>query len=249
MTLADEYKRQYAWRDWPSVFRALPTLERQTIFDLGCGVGDLAAALVVRGARAIGFDLNEELLHEARSRQLQGTEFRAADLRSFAAPVESADGLWCSFTAAYFPDFTTVLAHWAKSLKRGGWIALTEIDDLFGHEPLSEQTKELLSAYADDACAAGRYDFRMGRKLKDYLERCGFKVANLLELQDHELSFTGPARPDVLDSWRARLDRMRLLHDFCGSHINRVRDEFVGCLTRPNHESTAKVICCIASKT
>jgi predicted TPR repeat methyltransferase len=43
---------------------------------LGCGVGDVAAELAVRRAHAVGFDLNEELLSEARYRQLKGAEFR-----------------------------------------------------------------------------------------------------------------------------------------------------------------------------
>jgi 2-polyprenyl-3-methyl-5-hydroxy-6-metoxy-1,4-benzoquinol methylase len=54
MSLASEYQRQYGWRDWPKVFDALPSLDRKTIFDLGCGVGDVAAALVARGAQVVG---------------------------------------------------------------------------------------------------------------------------------------------------------------------------------------------------
>lgn len=81
MTLSSEYKRQFGWRDWPTIFDALPSLHGQTILDLGCGVGDLAAELVARGARVIGVDMNEELLREARSRQLPNAEFRLGDLR------------------------------------------------------------------------------------------------------------------------------------------------------------------------
>jgi hypothetical protein len=169
-------------------------------------------------------------------------------LRSFAHLGELADGLWCSFVPAYFPDLRTALDAWARNLKPGGWVALTEIDDLFGHEPLSETTKRLLSAYADEAFAAGLYDFRMGRKLKDHLECCGFYVTRILTLEDHELSFSGPARSDVLDAWRARFKRMRLLRDFCGAHMDQVQREFLGCLMRPDHKSTAKVTCCIATK-
>ena len=68
--LIDEYRRQFAWRDWDRVLDALPDLRGQTVLDLGCGVGDLAASLAARGAKVIGFDLNEELLRAARSRQL-----------------------------------------------------------------------------------------------------------------------------------------------------------------------------------
>jgi SAM-dependent methyltransferase len=248
MSLSSEYKRQFGWRDWTSVLNALPALHGQTVFDLGCGVGDLAAELIARGARVIGYDTNEELLREARARPLQNAEFRAVDLRSPVDLGVTADGLWCSFTAAYFTDLLTPLCVWARNLESGGWIALVEVDDFFGHEPLSEKTKVLLSAYVEESFAAGRYDFNMGRKLGDYLERAAFTVSKTLVLQDQELSFSGPASPEVLDAWRARLDRMKLLRDFCGPKIDQVEEEFLGCLMRADHRSTAKVYCCIAIK-
>jgi ubiquinone/menaquinone biosynthesis C-methylase UbiE len=248
MSLSSQYKRQFGGRDWASVLEALPPLRGQTVIDLGCGVGDLAAELVARGARVIGCDMNEEFLREARSRQLSNAEFRMVDVRSLPDLGVMADGLWCSFTAAYFTDLTTTLSAWAKNLKSGGWIALTEIDDLFGHEPLNGRTKTLLSAYAEEGFAAGRYDFHMGRKLRDYLERAAFTVSKSLILEDQELSFSGPASPEVLDAWRDRFNRMKLLRDFCGPSIDQVQEEFLGCLMRTDHSSTAKVYCCIGTK-
>lgn len=249
MNLATEYAQQYAWRDWSTVMEALPSLKGQTVFDLGCGGGDLAAALVERGAHVVGFDTNEELLAAARSRPLLNAEFRKSDLRWFEDPGLPADGLWCSFTAAYFPDLTTMLAKWTANLRPGGWIALTEIDDMFGHEPLRERTKTLLSAYAADSLAAGRYNFSMGRELRTHLERCGFPILKELVLQDRELSFDGPGRPDVLCAWRARFERMRLLRAFCGVHFEEVREEFLSCLMRADHRSLARVNCCIGMTT
>jgi ubiquinone/menaquinone biosynthesis C-methylase UbiE len=248
MSLSNQYKRQFGWRDWASVLKELPPLRGQTVIDLGCGVGDLAAELVARGAHVVGCDMNEEFLCEARSRQLANAEFRMVDLRSLPDLGVMADGLWCSFTAAYFTDLPTVLLAWARSLRSGGWVALTEIDDLFGHEPLSGRTKSLLSAYAEESFAAGRYDFQMGRKLRDYLERAAFTVSKSLVLEDQELSFRAPASPEVLDAWRARFNRMKLLRDFCGPSFDQVQEEFLGCLMRADHRSTAKVHCCIANK-
>jgi SAM-dependent methyltransferase len=89
LNLAEYYKRQFGWRNWPSILEALPPLQGCTILDLGCGVGDQAAELVARGARVIGIDMSEEVLQAARSRQLPNTEL--------------VDGIWNSFAAAYFP--------------------------------------------------------------------------------------------------------------------------------------------------
>jgi SAM-dependent methyltransferase len=248
MSLASEYKRQFGGRDWPAIFDALPSLQGQLVLDLGCGVGDLAAEFVARGARVIGIDMNEDLLCEARSRQLVNAEFRMGDLQILQDLKVAADGIWCSFTTAYFPDLTTTLATWMSNLKSNGWIALTEIDDLFGHEPLSVRAKAMFRAYAEDAIAAARYDFHMGRKLRNHLERSGFTVSKILTLDDHELSFSGPARREVLDAWRTRLDRMNLLRDYCGASFEQVREEFLGCLMRADHSSVARVYCCIANK-
>jgi SAM-dependent methyltransferase len=248
MNLSTEYKRQLGWRPWSKIFDALSPFEGQTVLDLGCGVGDQAAGLVARGAHVIGIDMNEELLREARARKLPNTGFRRGDLRMPLNLGVAADGLWCSFAAAYFPDLSAVLTEWTSHLKPGGWIALTEIDDLFGHEPLSDRRKALFQAYAREALVAGRYDFSMGRKLRDHLERSGFAVSKTLTLEDEELSFEGPARPEVIEAWRNRFERMKPLRDFCGPDFEHVRDEFLGCLMLANHRSVAKVYCCIATK-
>jgi SAM-dependent methyltransferase len=162
---------------------------------------------------------------------------------------DSVDGLWCGFAAAFFPDLSTTLALWARKLKPGGWAAITEIDDLFGHEPLSVKSKALLTSYADEARSAGRYDFFMGRRLREHLSRAGFHVTREMSLADAELSFKGPASAEVVEAWRARLNRMRLLHDHCGAHFDVLKAEFLDCLHRPDHRCSARVVCCLAVKT
>jgi len=248
MSLINDYIRQAAWRSWSLVFDTLPPLSGKSILDLGCAVGDQAAEFVARGARVIGVDANEELLLEARSRCLVNAEFRKADLRAltdFDAPV---DGLWCSFTAAYFPDLAGMIGSWKRQLRLGGWIALTEIDDLFGHSPLSAKAKALLDDYTRDSFTAGRYDFHMGRKLASHLMQSKFTIEKMLTLEDLELSFGGPAPQDVVDAWRSRFNRMTLLRDFCGSDFEQVREDFVDCLTRADHQSHAKVYFCLGKK-
>jgi ubiquinone/menaquinone biosynthesis C-methylase UbiE len=248
MNLSNEYRQQFGWRAWQKIFDALPPLRGQLILDLGCAVGDQAAEFVARGARVISVDINEKLIEEARSRKLPGADFRQADLRTLPDLGVMADGLWCSFSVAYFPDLPTALTAWSANVKPGGWIALTEMDDLFGHEPLSTRTNGLLDEYAQDALTAQRYDFHMGRKLNDHLERSGFQVSRMLTVVDQELSFDGAAQPEVIDAWRNRFDRMTLLRRFCGDDFESVREEFLRCLSSADHRSVAKVCCCIATK-
>jgi len=247
MDLAEEYRRQFAWRSWRTIFDALPPLLGKTILDLGCGIGDQSRELAARGAHVIGFDSNHELITEAASRNLANCEFHCCDLRELPNLGKEVEGLWCSFTAAYFPDLSPLLRLWRTHLHEDGWIALTEIDDLFGHHPLSTRTSFLLQAYTQEATSAGRYDFRMGRKLQQYLKQSGYIVLQVVELPDEELSFNGPAKPEVIRAWRTRFERMSLLRTSCGSDFALVKEEFLACLAGADHFSTAKVIACIAT--
>lgn len=248
MSLSDEYKRQFAWRSWSTVLEHLPPVAGRLLLDLGCGVGDQTAQLAERGARVIGIDANQDLLDSARARGISNAEFRRLNLRALGRIGAAVDGIWCSFTAAYFPEFAPVLASWASLLEPGGWIALTEVDDLFGHEPLPDETKSLLATYAQNAARANRYDFHMGSKLRHHLEMAGFAVSSAHVLGDRELSFVGPADPAVLEAWKSRLDRMQLLKDFCGPNFERVREDLLGALIHPLHRSRATVHCCIGIK-
>jgi hypothetical protein len=133
--------------------------------------------------------------------------------------------------------------------KSGGWVAITEIEDLFGHEPLSSRTRWFLHRLADDALTAGRHDFHMGGKLQGYLEQAGVSVSRLLALPDQELSFQGAATPEVVNAWQRRFQRMPHLQALCASEFPSVQEEFLSCLSRPDHVSTAEVISCIGVKT
>lgn len=246
MTIVDYYRSQWKWRSWSTVFDALPDVSGTTVLDLGCGVGDQAAELAARGAHVIGFDLNDELLEAARARRIPNAEFARADLRALPDPGVLADGLWCSFTAAYFTDLASVLPQWCKHVWPGAWVALTEVDDLFGHAPLSERANDVFRGYRRQALAAGRYDFWMGRKLREYAERAGLRVTTSFTVPDMELSFDGPASPEVVLAWRNRLEGMRLLQDFCGDDFAEVRDEFLAAISHPDHRSAAKVCCVVA---
>lgn len=133
MSLTQEYKNQFAWRDWKGALDLCPIRPGQKVLDLGCGPGVLTQELVTRGVHVTGIDSNEELLEEARKLQLRDSIFLSQDLNSLELPLNSFDGLWCSFTAAYFVDFKRTLQGWMPSLKEGAWICITEVDDLLGH--------------------------------------------------------------------------------------------------------------------
>ena len=246
MSLADDYARQHRWRSWSRIYDELPLKPSDLVVDLGCAIGDQAADLAARGARVIGVDANVDLLAVARNRKIPGATFVEADLFSWMDSSLAADGLWCSFAPAYFTDLVPVLRRWTAALRSGAWIALVEIDELFGHEPMSAATKAAFSRYCDEGLLAKRYDFRMGRRLAACAAAAGLTVLREMALPDQEFSFSGPASPDVLEAWALRLSRMPLLQRFFGSDWESARAEFLGCLGSAVHTSTSRVVFVLA---
>lgn len=248
MSLAQDYRRQFSFRDWKAMYSKLPLRAGERVLDLGCAIGDQARDLARRGAEVIAIDGNDELLSCAETTPHDGVTYRKADLAASLPVDEAIDGLWSSFACAYFVDLRTALQHWIAPLRPGGWIALVEVDDLFGRTPLAPRTCELLDGYADDASRSGRYDFRMGRRLATELEAAGCRVESENVFRDREFAFDGPAEPAVLAAWAARFDRMGLLASYCADEFSSVRDDYMACLAHPDHQSRCKVVMTIARK-
>jgi len=240
-SLADEYERQARWRHWEA-----PVEAGERVFDLGCGVGQMSARLHALGADVVGVDSNEELLARARSRHPE-LRFEKLDLRELEPHTFGmADGIWSSFTAAYFPDLESTLRKWCACLRPGGWLALVEVDDLFGHEPLEPRFFASLRAFYQDA--KGRYDFECGRRLRSSMETIGLSTVHEAVLPDDEFSFDGPASPEVLQAWRDRLARMAGLQRFFGADFPELERALLAALSDPAHRSRTRVVMVVARK-
>lgn len=247
MSLTTEYQKQFSWRDWNTALSLCPITPGQRVLDLGCSIGDVSRELASRGTIVTGVDSNLDLLTIARSAKISGCEFIQQDLGTLAFEKESFDGLWCSFTAAYFSDFEKVLGNWMSFLKKDAWVCIVEMDNLLGHEPLKPETKLRIADFYRDALSAGKYDFMAGSKAAEILKRAGFKVTQAW-LKDRELSFNGPAEDDVLQAWVNRLDRMSGLQKYLQSDFPSFRKEFLNCLSSQTHQSQCRVLCCVGSE-
>ena len=245
MSLVKEYHRQFPWRAWPQALALCPITRGQQVLDLGCGPGDLSAELAVRGVAVTGIDHDPELLAAARTRAPEGN-FEQQDLSELTLPTRF-DGIWCSFTAAYFVAFTTTFARWCTFLKPRAWVCLIDVDDLLGHEPRSDATRDTIERFYGEAVAKRRYDFRVGRQLASALESQGFRVTTT-ELPDRELAFDGPASPEVLNAWRARFARMGGLKSVLGKDFPDFTDSFVRALESPQHRALCRVVCCVGRR-
>ena len=246
MSLVQEYRRQFPWRDWPRALALCPITRGQHILDLGCGPGDLSAQLAARGLTVTGIDRDPELLAAART-SAPHVHFEQQDLSDLRLPAAGFDGIWCSFTAAYFVDFAATFARWCTFLKPTAWVCLIDIDDLLGHEPRSDATGDTIERFYRAALEKRGYDFRVGRRLACILETQGFH-ATATELADRELAFDGPASAEVLEAWRARFSRMAGLQAFLGTGFADFTDSFIGALQSPRHRALCKVVCCVGRR-
>ena len=95
------------------------------VVDLGCGTGELTAALVARlgATEVLGLDNAETMLAEARGRAGGTLRFDHADIATFHEPG-AWDVLLSNAALQWLPDHAAVLARWVASLRPGGQLAV-----------------------------------------------------------------------------------------------------------------------------
>ena len=102
------------------------------VADLGCGPGNLTAALAARwpGAVVTGVDNSPEMIDAARAvavpgaegRSPQNLEFAIGDVRDWQAE-HPVDVIVCNAVLQWVPGHDKLLPRWAEQLAPGGWLA------------------------------------------------------------------------------------------------------------------------------
>lgn len=104
---------------------------RGEILDIGCGRGEFLALLKKNGQRALGLDLSDSMLEEARAK---GLDCRKADALQFLKdrPAASLDGIFSSQVIEHFqPDYLRrVIGECFRVLRPGGLLLLETINPL-----------------------------------------------------------------------------------------------------------------------
>lgn len=242
MSLAQHYSDQYGWRRWSSVYPDLGDLSGTRVMDLGCGIGDQARDLSRLGATVLGVDANRDVIDHAVSRGIARAQFLCENITNPGNYARACDGVWTSFTAAYLPRFDPFLGSVATALEPGGWLAITEVDDLFGHEPLAPRFRAIVEAYYAQSLEDGLYRFRSHDHVTEALSEQGWSIEVDRTLEDDELCFAGPASPRVLEAWRTRLGFMmpRFVDRF-GDEARGFDSAFLKCLAAEEHRSHSRV--------
>lgn len=242
MSITQIYSNQYRWRRWSSVYPDLGDISGGLVLDLGCGVGDQARDLSRRGARLLGIDANQDVIDHASQLGIPGARFLCDNITNLKEHDLVSDGVWASFTAAYFPEFDQFLRCIDAVLKPAGWLAITEVDDLFGHEPLASRWVALVERYYSKSLDEGVYRFRSYHHVREVLSQRGWRLEIDRRLDDDEFCFTGPADSDVVDAWKTRLGFMmpRFLERF-GIKARGFDSAFLQCLMSQEHRSRSNV--------
>ena len=242
MSIVESYSRQYRWRRWSDVYPYLGDLSGTQVVDLGCGIGDQARDLSRLGAHVLGVDGNQDVIDHAKSRGIPRARFVCGDITAIKDSELKSDGVWTSFTAAYFPRFDVLTRSIDMVLKPGGWLAITEVDDLFGHEPLHSRWSALIERYYARSIKEGIYRFQSHTHVCEVLSERGWRIDVDRKLEDDELCFVGAASLEVLEAWKARLSFMmpRFIERF-GDEAMEFDSAFLECLASKEHRSRSRV--------
>jgi predicted TPR repeat methyltransferase len=115
-----------------SVVTRHPTAE--TVLDVGCGTGLVGRALRERGfaGRLLGVDISESSLDIAR----EGGAYDSADLADLQQGLgledDSVDAVVCVGVMTYLPDVEAVWRDFARVVRPGGLVVVTQREDLWG---------------------------------------------------------------------------------------------------------------------
>lgn len=113
------------------------------VADLGCGPGQLTAALAERwpAAQVHGLDSDPEMIAAARKLALPGrVSFAQGDLRDWQ-PDRPADVIVANAVLQWVPQHTEVLTRWTETLAPGGWLAVQVPGNL--DQPIHAIVREL----------------------------------------------------------------------------------------------------------
>ena len=173
------------------------------VLDVGCGTGDflrLLAPIVSPGA-AVGVDLSETMIAEARQRSganMENLSFRVGSVLELPFPPASFDRVVATQLLLHVPDPVKALAEIRRVLTTSGVVAITEID--WGTLVVHSSNNELGRRFSDLACRELRNGLII-RELPGQLRALGFNrisIAPEVEVaQDLDAFYTWFVQPSL----------------------------------------------------
>jgi trans-aconitate methyltransferase len=182
----------------------------ETVLDLGCGTGELAAKIADTGATVIGIDSDPAMIEAAR-RRLPDADLRVADAHDFTVE-EPVDAVFSNAALHWMPSSVEVLGCVSDALRGGG---------RFVAEMGATGNVETVTAAVDQACReAGLPErdwpwmFPSPAQYAAMLEDAGFEIREL-DFRDRPTRLVGT---DGFTSW---------LQMFAGSVVADLPDDLL----------------------
>lgn len=108
----------FVWKYGQDLIAILAPAAGERILDLGCGTGQLSAAIAKCGAKVTGIDSASEMIERARG-NYPHLQFEVADARQFRTP-ESYDAVFSNAALHWIKDADAVAVTIALSLRPSG---------------------------------------------------------------------------------------------------------------------------------
>jgi SAM-dependent methyltransferase len=115
----------------PLVREIVDALPVGVALDAACGTGRHSVYLASLGHTVIGVDTTPEMLEIARAKVPAG-EFHEADVRDIPLADDSVDVIVCGIAVSHLPDLASVFTEFARVLRPGGHLVLTDSRGLIG---------------------------------------------------------------------------------------------------------------------
>ena len=152
-----------------------------TVGDLGCGTGQVAAALAPFVARVVAVDRSEDMLQAARRRlrDLANVDVRRGELEALPIQDEELDAATLLLVLHHVPDPAEALREAARVLKPGGRLL---ISDMLPHdrEEYRQQMGHVWLGFSDE-------------QLRRLLEAAGFEQVRDRRAAGRSANAKGPA--------------------------------------------------------
>lgn len=148
----------------------------ERVLDVGCGTGELTAAIAARGAVVTGLDLSDDMLKTARDRHPALT-FTAADAQSLAYDA-AFDAVFSNAALHWMPRLEDVVAGVARALTRPGRF-VAELGGAGNTATVLRALRTVLPTLGEDPELHIPWTFPSPATYATLLERHGFRVRYL----------------------------------------------------------------------
>jgi trans-aconitate methyltransferase len=202
---ADRYQRQFGYVSAMAgdLLELLDPRPGEAVLDLGCGTGELAAAIAATGARVWAIDADPAMVAATR-RRLGGDRVLLADGHDFTLP-EPVDAVFSNAALHWMPRPAEVIARVRAALRPGGRF----VAELGGAGNIDAILEALAAAMAEAGLPepACPWYFPTPGQYASLLEAGGFRVARM----EHFARPTPLAGgPDGLADWLTMFGRSML---------------------------------------